>query len=456
MRCAAAVGFLAVGLCAQGLSAGQVARVDALARQALAQLGAPSASVAVVESNRLAYAQAYGEGRIDPKAAATPEMRYSIGSISKQFTAAAVLKLQEEGKLKLDDAVSKYLSGYTRGNEVTIRELLSHTSGYEDYAPQDYMIPAWLQPTTPEAVVNHWARLPLNFEPGTQWQYSNTNYKLAGLIAQKVSGTPLFEFLQKSFFTPLGMRGIVDLNKTWLGPDDAQGAVRNALGPARTTPNTAPGWDFGDGELGMTASDVARWQVSMLAHALLRPASYSAMETATKLKSGQATAYGLGLDVGIQNGHRFYGHSGEEIGFTAQELVFPDDRFAVVVLANQSANGTAGTLARQIAQALLAPRMDADAAAAARVFAGLQQGHIDRALFTADANFYFNAQTLADYAASLGPLGPPLAVTPLGAEERGGMHFHSYLAQFPERHVEISIYQQPDGKIEQYLVFPHS
>jgi len=320
------------------------------------------------------------------------------------------------------------------------------------------MVPAWLHPTTPQAVVNHWARLPLNFNPGTQWQYSNTNYKIAGLIAEKVSGEPLFRFLQEHIFTPLGMAGVVDLNRGWLGADDAQGTIRHALGPNRPAPATAPGWDFGDGELAMSASELARWQISLLRQRLLRPSSYLAMETPVSLKNGTVTAYGLGLEVGTLAGQRYIGHSGEEIGFTAQEYVFPGAQTAVVVLTNQSANATASVLARRLATLLLAPKTapaDAALAQARQILLGLQQGKMDRSLFTPDANFYFNPQALADYASSLRPLGAPLSFTPLGQQNRGGMLFRSYLVSFASRRIEVSTYTQPDGKIEQYLVLPH-
>jgi D-alanyl-D-alanine carboxypeptidase len=119
-------------------------KIDGIARNVLATTGVPSASLAVVEGGKVAYVQAYGQARLDPATPAQAQMRYSIGSISKQFTAAAILMLAEEGKLSLDDPVSKYVPGLTRGNEVTIRELLSHTSGYQDFWPQDYVPPLML------------------------------------------------------------------------------------------------------------------------------------------------------------------------------------------------------------------------------------------------------------------------------------------------------------------------
>ena len=131
---------------------------------------APSASVAVVLDGKLVFARAFGNASLNPDRPATTETRYAVGSISKQFTAAALLLLQEQGKLSLDDKVARYFPNLMRADEITVLQLLSHTSGYEDYAPQDYLIPDWTKPTTPMAVVEGWARKPLNFEPGTKWQ----------------------------------------------------------------------------------------------------------------------------------------------------------------------------------------------------------------------------------------------------------------------------------------------
>ncbi len=147
---------------------------------ALAAVGAPSVSIAVVQNGHIAYAHAFGKSDIAKGRAAEASTRYAVGSISKQFTAAGLLLEQEQGKVSLDDKVAKYYPDLTRANEITIRELLSHTSGYEDYAPQDYLIPDWTKPITPDEILNRWAKKPLNFDPGTRWQYSNTNYRSGG------------------------------------------------------------------------------------------------------------------------------------------------------------------------------------------------------------------------------------------------------------------------------------
>jgi CubicO group peptidase (beta-lactamase class C family) len=172
------------------------AKIDEIAAKALAESGAPSVSI-VVESGKIALEKAYGQARLEPAVDARPDMRYSIGSVSKQFLAGCVLLLVQDGKLSLDDRVSKYLPDLTRAGEVTIRELLTHTSGYQDYYPQDYVAPFMLKPVTAAQIIDQWARKPLDFDPGTRWQYSNTNYAIAGRIVEKVTGGPFFEFLSK-------------------------------------------------------------------------------------------------------------------------------------------------------------------------------------------------------------------------------------------------------------------
>lgn len=161
----------------------------------LAASGAPSASIAVVRNGSIAYEKAYGSD-CAAGVPATSAMRYRIGSVSKQFTATAVLLLAEDRKLSIDDKVAKWLPDLTGANDVTVRQLLSMTAGYQDYWPQDYVFPAMLSPTTAQDILAQWARKPLDFKPGTKWQYSNTNYIIAGLIVETASGMPLMEFLQ--------------------------------------------------------------------------------------------------------------------------------------------------------------------------------------------------------------------------------------------------------------------
>jgi CubicO group peptidase (beta-lactamase class C family) len=437
------------------LTSDERARIDQIVQKVLQATGVPSASIAVVRDGSIAYVQAYGDARLDPRLPAKADMAYSIGSISKQFTAAVILMLQEQGKLSLDDRISKWLPDLTRANEITIRQVLSMTSGYQDYAPQDYMIPEWEKPISAEQILDRWAGKPLDFEPGTKWQYSNTNYVIAGLIAEKAGGRPLVDMLRERITTPLAMASVLDTNAKKLPESDPQGYFRYALGPLRPAPHEGPGWMYAAGELAMTPADLAKWDISLMRESLLRPSSYLAMETETVLKSGVGTRYGLGMVVTSTRGHRLLEHSGEVSGFTADNIVLPDDKFAVAVLTNQDAVSAASNIGRQLMEAFLQtanvsdPKQDA---LVRKVFDDLSAGKIDRALFTDNANAYFTEQALKDYSTSLAALGEVQSFQQTSSSLRGGMSHMNYEVSFAKKKVGINIYQMPDGKFEQYLI----
>src|SRR5512146_3028919 len=252
------------------------AQIDSAARAVLAETGAPSASIAIVRDGAIVYTNAYGSARLDPRTPATASMRYSIGSISKQFTATAILLLAERGSLSLDDKVAKWFPELTRANEVSVRQILSMTSGYQDYWPQDYVMPPMLEATTARQIIDTWARKPLDFDPGTKWQYSNTNYVIAGLIVEKASGMPLVDFLRREDFTPLLMESVFISYDGALPPTDDQRYLRYALAPPRPAPKEGKGWLFAAGELAMTASDLAKWDITLMNESLLSPGSYRA------------------------------------------------------------------------------------------------------------------------------------------------------------------------------------
>ena len=436
-------------------SADITAKIDKIAMDSLAATGVPSASVAVVKDGQIVFTKAYGDARLEPKTAAVPTMRYSIGSISKQFTAAAMLLLQEQGKLSLDDKVGKYVPDLTRANEVTIRQLLSHTSGYQDYWPQDYVMPMMLKPVNSKVILDTWARKPLDFEPGTKWQYSNTNYVIAGVIIEKVAKMPLLQFLQEKVFTPLGMKSVSDVDRARLGDTDPTGYLRYALGPLRPAPKEGPGWLFAAGELAMPASELAKWDISIMDQKLLKPSSYREFGTDTLLRNGLGTHYGLGVDVGSQAGHRALSHGGEVSGFTAQNIVFPDERAAIVVLTNQDAAGAAQEIAGGIAPLLFATAdaaTPAKLAQAKKIFDGLQKGTIDRTLFTDNCNFYFSEQALKDFAAGLAPFGTPKSFVQVHQGLRGGMTLRVYIIGFGDKALRAWTYEMPDGRLEQYQI----
>jgi D-alanyl-D-alanine carboxypeptidase len=443
-------------------AAGQEARTpdnptyDGIANAVLAKTGVPSASVAIIRNGKLAYLHAYGLANLEAKMPAQASMRYSIGSISKQFTAAAMLLLQEDGKLSLDDKVSKYVPDLTQANDVTIAELLSQTSGYQDYWPQDYVMPDMLQPTTTQHILDRWARIPLDFKPGTRWQYSNTNYVIAGLIVEKASGMRLLQFLRERIFGPLHMNGVLNIDQEKLETSDATGYMRYGLGPLHPAPKEGKGWLFAMGELAMNAEDLAKWDISLIEQSLLKPQSYRQMEREVLLADGPGTDYGLGVDVGMKGDHRFVAHSGEVSGFVAQNTVYPDDHAAVIVLTNQDAIGAASEIADGVAEELFAPATGSahDTEIAKKVFAGLQKGKIERTLFTDNCNAYFTPTALHDYAASLGKLGTVQQFELTRETLRGGMTHRNYRVKLARRSVNVNSFWMADGKIEQFIVTP--
>ena len=436
------------------LPAGVEKKLDERIAAALKQAGAPSVSVAVVDGGKLAYAKAFGSADLAAGRAATTGTRYAVGSISKQFTAAALLMLEEQGKLSIDDHVSQYFPNLTRANEITIRELLSHTSGYEDYAPQDYIIPEWTQPTTPLTVVEHWAGKPLDFDPGTKWQYSNTNFVLAALIFEKVSGQRLVDFLREKIFTPLDMQSASDWPPGQ--PSDATAYTRYAAGPPRPTLREGAGWYYGAGELAMTPTDLAKWDIAFLGRKILSPRSWEEFTREVKLANGDSTHYALGLELGEIGGMPVFEHGGEVSGFLSSNEVFPTRQGAVIVLSNQDVVNMIGPLSRQIDTLVFLPERKEpspqDTAQVRAILAALQKGKIDRALFTDNANTYFTAQALADCKTSLGALGKLQSVTPVYESLRGGMTHRSYRAQFAKKTLSLNIYLLPDRKYEQFLV----
>jgi CubicO group peptidase (beta-lactamase class C family) len=431
-------------------------KISEAMENALKQTGAPSVSVALIKDGKVIFAKAAGKASVQPERLADAATRYAVGSISKQFTAAAILLSAERHKLSLDDKVSKYFPELTRAGEITIRELLSHTSGYEDYAPQDYVIPEWLQPTSPRAILDRWAKKPLNFDPGTRWQYSNTNYVLAGEIFEKASGEHLVDFLRAKIFDPLGMRSAGDCVEG--NPVDATAYTRFALGPPRPVAREASGWYFAAGELCMTPSDLAKWDLAFLGRKILSPRSYEEFTREVRLSNGDLTHYALGLDVSSVRNVPRISHGGEVSGFLALNAVFPTRNAAVITLSNQDGVSFLGSLSDQIATLVLFPQTPAPAASekeikeTRQILEGLQRSEINRTLFTENANSYFTTTSLEDFKSSLTPLGPVKSITRLSEALRGGMTHRYYRAQFETKAAILNIYVMPDGKYEQFLV----
>ncbi|GAA4005517.1 serine hydrolase domain-containing protein [Sphingomonas humi] len=455
---AASLALVAAPLAAQPLSPAETAAVDRLVADTLKDTGVPAVSIAIVRDNRLVYAKAYGKAS-DTLGDARPEQPYQIASISKQFTAMAALLLEDEGKLSLDDKVAKWLPGITGGDRITIRQLLSHTAGLQDYWPQDYSFAAMERPAQPQEIIERWAKKPLDYEPGTRWQYSNTGYVVAGQIIEKAAGEPLLAFIQRRIFQPLGMNvRNQDDNMTATYP---QGYERAALGQVRPVAWPGRGWMYATGMLAMSASDLAKWNIARLTRTGMPAEDWATQETPVLRTDGASNGYGLGVSNHWVRERRTIDHGGAAVGFLTKNAVYPDSRAAITVLTNADFSGASGSLLAGIEKIVLSTP-DAAVVAGDRIadiralYSGLVSGRLDRARLTDNLNYYFNANRTADYRSSLAPLGTP-EITATGAPSlRGGFVNRSYRLKYATRELTLSTYAEPgeNGRWEQFMITP--
>lgn len=430
-------------------------KIDKLANETLVKTGTPAVSLVVVKDGQIAYLKAYGNANLDPQISARSDMRYCLGALSKPFTAEAMLFLQEQGKLSLDDKVSKFFPDLTRSNEVTIRQLLSHTSGYQEFWPLDYVPQRMLEPTAPRKILDKWAHKPLNFDPGTKWEISDTNYVIAGMIVEKVSGMTVYQLLKQTLFTPLSMESVADINSEELDQTYPTGYMRYGIGPVRTAPHEAPGWLFGGEHLAMTAEDLGKWDISIIDQKLLKPASYRQFESNMLLANGMGTGFALGNGITRRSERRMLYSIGDLSGFSAENTIFPDERIAIAVLSNMDA-GAPGEITNGIIPLLLSKKPDPDAPQklelARKIFDSLQHGSVDRSLFTDDANSYFNDAALKDFAASLAPLGAPQEFVQTAQSFSNGLVSRSYRIKFSSHTLAAHMLEEQTGKLEQYVI----
>jgi CubicO group peptidase (beta-lactamase class C family) len=457
----ALVALLSAPAVAQPLTPSEVSQIDQLVTKTLADTGVPSAEIAVVRDGRLVLNKAYGKA--NEGMAARPDLPYQIASNSKQFTAMALLLLEDEGKLSLDDHVSKFIPGITEGDKITIRELLSHESGLQDFWPQDYSFMDMEQATTPQHIIDKWAKKPLDFEPGTRWQYSNTGYVVAGMIAEKVSGEPLLTYLHQKIFDPLGMTSVRDQDDTNT-PAFPAGYHRNALGPVRVAQQPGRGWLYAAGELSMTAADLAKWDIARMNRALLPASDWAEQETPVLRTDGRTNGYGLGVYNHYARERHVIDHGGEAVGFLTQNTVYPDTKDAIIVFTNSDFSGATGTLTSGIEKIVLnspepalANETDRKADVQA-VYNALVSGTPDRSKFTADLNYYFNPTTLGDYRSSLAPLGAPTSFDLRGAPAlRGGFVNRNFTIHYAGgKNLTLVTYAEPgaNGRWEQFMIMP--
>jgi CubicO group peptidase (beta-lactamase class C family) len=311
----------------------QDARIDAAIAPYYAA-NEPGATVIVTRDGKEIFRKAYGLANLERQQPMRADMTLRIGSVTKQFTAVAVLMLAEEGKLKLDDEVTKYLPDYpVHGERITIEHLLTHTSGIPNYSGnRDFLAERHL-PATPEQMTRYFKTEPLDFKPGSKWAYSNSGYILLGAIIEKASGQPYADFITKRILQPVGMNDTAYEGQEPRRFDYASGYSQQqgklvaaaALHPSKT---------YAAGALVSTASDLARWDAAISQGKLLRADSWKRAFTPATLASGKSTNYGYGWESGKLQGLSMSAHGGNINGFSTYTMRVPSEKLFVAVLSN--------------------------------------------------------------------------------------------------------------------------
>jgi CubicO group peptidase (beta-lactamase class C family) len=442
--------------------------VDSIVDAAIQRQRLVGVSVAMVRGGQLELAKAYGSASLQPRVAVDTGTRFSIGSVTKEFVAALALLMQEDGRLDVHDTLSKWYPKLTRSREITLLDLINHVSGYRDYYPLDYVDREMGQPTTAEQIMAKYAMMPLDFDPGTRWSYSNTGYTILGAVLERVGGKPLGTLLAERIFRPLGMR------QTLYEPTNpdrvASGYVSWALGDMELAEPEGRGWIGAPGGIWSTASDIARWDLALMRAGFLTPASRKILFGERMLRDGIPTGYAGGLSVSQSAGRTVYAHGGATSGFSSQNAFVPADTAAVVILSNTDQSVGPAALLRLVSpprtssapspvrrsqQAMTPPTPSGLAALAASVafFGELQHGLVDRSRLSDDYGAFLTPARVAAAAKTLAPLGEVTSAELLGVHERGGMQVVTARLVVGGRSVTTLMYRRPDGVMEEYLLW---
>ncbi|HET7436836.1 MAG TPA: serine hydrolase domain-containing protein [Thermoanaerobaculia bacterium] len=297
------------------------------AAEAALKAGVPAVQIAVSRRGQIVYSEAFGVTDKESATAATPRSVQLVASITKQFTAAAILRLAERGALTLDDRIEKFLPELdTKGATITLRHLLTHTSGITAPPPNPQ------SQLTREQLITFLNGQPLAFTPGTDWSYSNFGYMLLGHVIESVTGSSFADFIHSELALPLGLldTGVCGTNNLPVpdGYSFVQGTCIRKPAPNMSVP-------FAAGALCSTASDLARWSYLLANGRVLLPASYATMTTPTRLANDTVVGYGLGLYLPLSVvGHPAVYHDGLIAGFNSFLVYFPADDISVAVISN--------------------------------------------------------------------------------------------------------------------------
>lgn len=335
--------------------------IDDLVKGQTQQHHVPGVACLVWKDGQVVKTFSGGYANLEWNAPAGPDTIFEIGSISKQFAAASILLLAEQGKLSVDDDISKYLTNTPPAwANIKIRHLLSHTSGIHSYDDLDGF--ELRQHLTQAQFIRRLARHPLDFEPGEKWVYCNAGYNLLGYIVENVSGEDYLSFLREHIFTPLGMTNTAVRDPFQVIPRRAAGYVfDNGKYSNRDYDLTDL---FSAGSIVSNVSDLAKWDEALLGDRLLNQASKQLWWTPALLNDGRTApvsrdgsrTYGFGWFLQTLDGHKNIGHTGITSGFSAANELYPDDHVFVIVLSNTDEGGFAGQLAGKIARVFFQKR----------------------------------------------------------------------------------------------------
>jgi CubicO group peptidase (beta-lactamase class C family) len=439
-----------------------VKAIDAFLEAQVRANGYVGLSVALVRDGKVMLAKGYGRRSLKPEAPVETSTMFAAGSVTKQFTAACILLLQEDGKLSVRDPVAKWYPDLTKAKEITLYDLMTHAAGYTDYYPLDFVDRRMERAIDPDQLLKEYAGTKLDFDPGRRWSYSNTGFVLLGRIVEKVSGKPFGEFLSERILKPLGME-----NTTFDPKDDhpglAQGYTAFALGPPEPSKREAPGWIHAAGALYTTPSDLARWDVALVSGKVLNSDSYRLMTAPRELADGRFKDYGCGIGVSRRRGETVLKHSGAVSGFLTYNATLPRTKSAVVLMAN-SEHQDAGDIHEPLLELLMKaqepPAPDVPAikgpparAAALDMLRELQSGSIRRDALGEDFSLFLTEGRVNGAKERLRPLGEPVKVEVDTPGERGGMEVAMVHFTFKAGKVKALMYRTPDGKVQEFLIY---
>lgn len=315
----------------------------------------PGAAVIVVREGKVIFRKGYGLANVELGVPVEPDMVFRLGSVTKQFTAVAILMLAEQGKLSLDDDLTKFLPDYpTKGQKITIEHLLTHTSGIKNYTSLPEWLSAWRKDLTVKEIVDLFKDQPMDFAPGEKWSYSNSGYVLLGAIIEKVSGQTYQDFIQKNIFTPLGMKHSYYDSTARIIPRRVEGysktneGYQNAAYLSMTQP-------FSAGALISSVDDLALWDAALYTEKLVKQESLKRAWTPRLLNNGKSAHYGYGWSMSAYERHTIIEHGGGINGFTTYALRMPADRIFVAILTNRDSMGPGAVAFKVAALALGKP-----------------------------------------------------------------------------------------------------